>query len=112
MQKIRQTVGANFADVKGIRNLGRKVEGEQKMSEELKPCPFCRGEAMLCVSGSQDDKVWFYIVCGDCGTCSDHVSAKEIAVRIWNTRPEEERLKAENERLKDTNLKLKDQKDE
>jgi hypothetical protein len=37
---------------------------------------------------------------------------EERAIKRWNTRPEEERLKAENERLKDTNLKLKDQKDE
>ena len=65
------------------------------MSEELKRCPFCGGEATLCDYG----KEWFYIVCGDCGVVTDHVSAEEIAVRIWNTRPVEDRLKAENEAL-------------
>ncbi|MBQ7404199.1 MAG: Lar family restriction alleviation protein [Lentisphaeria bacterium] len=69
----------------------------EKNGEELKNCPFCGGEATLC----DDDKKWFYIVCGDCGVVTDHVSAEEIAVRIWNTRPEEDRLKAENERLKE-----------
>lgn len=71
------------------------------MSEELKNCPFCGGEATLCDYVSNDDKKWFYIVCGDCGVVTDHVSAEEIVVRNWNTRPEEDRLKAENERLFD-----------
>lgn len=68
---------------------------QSKDYPHLHNCPFCSGEPTLCESDG-----WFYIVCGDCGTCSDHVSAEEIAVRIWNTRPEEDRLNAENERLK------------
>lgn len=54
------------------------------MSEELKTCPFCGGEATLC-----ENLDYAYVYCRDCGCQTDesHVSAKE-AIAAWNQRAE------------------------
>ena len=54
------------------------------MSEELKPCPLCGGEAHL-----ERGAVLWAVVCG----CASHVfygceQSKERTVRAWNTRAE------------------------
>jgi Lar family restriction alleviation protein len=53
-------------------------------NEELKPCPFCGGEADL----SQEDKpqVWF-VFCKKCGVSTDTSYEESQAVGEWNTRP-------------------------
>lgn len=53
--------------------------------EELKPCPFCKGEDIIIrfVKGA------FYVQCADCTASIPSVSknyTKEQAVEAWNTR--------------------------
>lgn len=56
------------------------------MSEEMKPCPFCGGEAVMC--GYQDEML-HYVKCRDCGACSDGAQlSAETAAAAWNRRAE------------------------
>lgn len=52
------------------------------MSEDLKPCPFCGGEARMYYSGVDNDWV---ATCNHCEIWFDGVS-KEIVDKYWNTR--------------------------
>ena len=71
------------------------------MKEELKPCPFCGGtdlEKMMYL----DLVGWMYWI--ECKSC-DHVRAVSLAdiddaIRKWNTRPAEDKLKQVNECIK------------
>ena len=51
---------------------------------ELKPCPFCGGEAVLC-----ENTDYAYVYCKECGSQTDesHGTAG-AAVAAWNTRAE------------------------
>ena len=56
---------------------------------ELKPCPFCGGEAKLHKKGNK-----FYVECdGDCWTQTSKYSYQEDAIKAWN---DLERRKEEN----------------
>ena len=68
------------------------------MAEELKPCPFCAGTALMFkVDGSQGLK-WGSVVCCDCESAgpmvrtgydtSDKAPWHEGATKEWNTRVE------------------------
>ena len=52
------------------------------MSEELKPCPFCGGDAKIV----EDDLVW--VECTECWAKSgtDSMAGKEMVIYDWNTR--------------------------
>lgn len=51
---------------------------------DLKPCPFCGGEAIML----KDHKaVGIYIACKTCSCCTTTVRTKEDAIIVWNTRP-------------------------
>ena len=50
---------------------------------ELKPCPFCGGEAMHSVCS---DKKFHLIECNSCGVETDHHATKYSAFKYWNTR--------------------------
>lgn len=59
---------------------------------ELKPCPFCGGEAEIKSRyigygsiglGAHD---WFAIACNDCRTISKEYGTKEQAIAAWNNR--------------------------
>ena len=47
---------------------------------ELKPCPFCGGEAVLV--GSK----YFWVCCKECGTESKADGIKKVVINKWNTR--------------------------
>ena len=62
--------------------------------EELKPCPFCGGEANLFSEESIDGGYGHWVICQSCGakalTYYDVLyksKAKEYAVNTWNRRP-------------------------
>lgn len=67
------------------------------MSDELKPCPFCGGEAVLNTESFSGVEVF----CIDCIIGTGTRSSIRDAINMWNTRPAEDALKAENERLKE-----------
>ena len=50
--------------------------------DELKPCPFCGGEAVL---GMDFD--WFYVYCINCQAQIEK-TYKEEAIEAWNRRAE------------------------
>lgn len=58
--------------------------------EELKPCPFCGapGEIMR-------NEYGFWPSCSSCELCQfTGYGTRKEALRLWNTRPEEEKLLA------------------
>jgi hypothetical protein len=66
------------------------------MNIELKPCPFCGGEALLSLREdeslwSHDNAVFAQVECGNCdacgGDCCDDPLGEE-ASHAWNTRPD------------------------
>ena len=63
------------------------------MSEELKPCPFCGGEAIM----KEIDAPWIYIACHNCMKqisfmvqAQDDKETEKLAIKAWNTRVGEE----------------------
>ena len=57
------------------------------MSEKLKSCPFCGGEAML---GGDSDTCW-WVFCQKCNVETLTFSGRQIegAIAVWNNRPGE-----------------------
>lgn len=57
--------------------------------KELKPCPFCGGEAKIatCDWGYSVKEYWVYCSCG-CKTNNCH--SKEEAIEAWNRRVQHE----------------------
>lgn len=60
------------------------------MSEKLKLCPFCGGEAELAIV-----KLWNHVYCKNCHARTTMYTSEELAIDAWNTRAE-----ASNERKK------------
>lgn len=52
------------------------------MSDKLKPCPFCGGEAI--VDGC-DDTLWI-VICKDCNASINYNETKQDAIIAWNSR--------------------------
>ena len=51
---------------------------------ELKPCPFCGGEAEAYVSPAKDG--WNYVFCKKCQTSVDNYDTAAEAIEAWNRR--------------------------
>lgn len=71
---------------------------EQAMSDELKPCPFCGGEAGYGSLGN--DKENWSIWCEYCPMSGFDGGDLDELKRIWNTRPRGDALEAESKKLK------------
>ena len=72
------------------------------MSNELKPCPFCRALEPQKIMFCDDLYGWIYRVqCVNCKAMVESLADMEKAIQQWNTRPAEDALKAEVERLKE-----------
>lgn len=57
------------------------------MSEELKRCPFCGGEAaMEHVSQLWEPKDSYWVVCQHCRMSGKHYDTEQEAIDAWNTR--------------------------
>ncbi len=56
-----------------------------KMTEKLKPCPFCSEKELFIYEGV----LYSYVKCQTCGTegPSKYNEATEKAIKSWNTRP-------------------------
>lgn len=52
---------------------------------ELKPCPFCGGEAQV-VNRFGDIQHLFYVLCDDCAACGSLEKNEAEAADAWNTR--------------------------
>lgn len=52
---------------------------------ELKPCPFCGGEASI---NRPSGRMLFCVVCDDCDANSGYYFTEEDAARAWNSRAE------------------------
>lgn len=62
------------------------------MSKELKPCPFCGGDASLIVKtffGLPEEDV-YTVACNDCNSRSRYSDDRKETVKVWNTRHAEE----------------------
>ena len=62
-------------------------------TNELKPCPFCGGEARVCVDEHIDSHTYYSVECDDesyecAGAMMDEMAygTKEEAIKAWNTR--------------------------
>lgn len=82
------------------------------MSEELKPCPCCGGEAraQFEVYGT-----WVRVFCVECGLSTMSVPTRNFdptpAAKLWNARPIEDALRANIDALLDENAALKEYRD-
>ena len=54
------------------------------MSDKLKPCPFCGGEAII---DGCDDTLWI-VICKECNASIGYKETKEEAIEAWNKRIE------------------------
>ena len=79
--------------------------GKREMTEtELKPCPFCGGLAFI----YSEDGEYYRVVCDNCdGAIERNSDNKKEAVKAWNTRPIENKMKRDVVKLKMTNKLLK-----
>lgn len=55
------------------------------MSETLKPCPFCGGEAFVHMLGNEIAK-GYYIACDECGAKTIVFGYEAEAIEAWNRR--------------------------
>ena len=87
------------------------------MSDNLKPCPFCGGEATL-VEDIYADKLYYYVTCAtnNCDANTGRCDTEDEAITKWNNRrnpwhtgtPTEEgwyllKVKSDDEIIYDTN---------
>lgn len=75
------------------------------MSKELKPCPFCGGEAVAFDGWDSFRIMHTYGVC--CTKCSGKQFKPEYAISHWNRRPLEDEKDREIKRLKEKLNSLK-----
>lgn len=60
------------------------------METELKPCPFCGGEADIGKYG-EDVGITFYFICCTCGAELDrHTVTEKAAIEAWNRRADDD----------------------
>lgn len=65
------------------------------MQNELKPCPFCGGNAFIsadpeAVIDTQGRRWGYTVVCGKCCTTSGLAYTPEMAAEFWNRRADNE----------------------
>lgn len=96
-EKIARTVIMNVTVITvrlGYVNTGDRIwstRGSERMNEELKPCPFCGGEAVVHVENGVK------VICRDCGVSSKYLVdgysqgrpygiSIETVIKMWNRR--------------------------
>ena len=53
---------------------------------ELKPCPFCGGEAELAWTPDEGDDRFYTVLCPACNASIGMLSAEVVAIKCWNRR--------------------------
>lgn len=59
------------------------------MSEELKPCPFCRASLDIKWVKKHSDhigRIGYKVNCYSCETLGPFAFTEEVAIKLWNTR--------------------------
>lgn len=62
--------------------------GEKIIISDLKPCPFCGGQALIYTTGALDSRK-YRVMCGervDCSCLLNAFDTKEEAKNAWNRR--------------------------
>ena len=59
---------------------------ESEKSFDLKPCPFCGGEADFETQLDETGLLWTYAVCQQCFAQTDGCESEEHAAICWNMR--------------------------
>lgn len=70
------------------------------MTDKLRECPFCGGDAMLrnrCMNTQN------YVVCENCGAVSKITETESDAIKAWNNRKPMDRIVEQLERLPNVN---------
>ena len=67
------------------------LQDVDRMTERLKPCPFCGGEAELRQYDVDADNRWWYVACYTCGISMDPLfwnsgQTREETIMKWNRR--------------------------
>lgn len=57
------------------------MDGGKRMSEELKPCPFCGGNNL-----SVEGITFYWVECIDCNASISGHETEEQAIEAWNRR--------------------------
>ena len=68
------------------------------MTEQLKPCPFCGGEAK-CI----EFYGMYHVICCDCYIAGRDTSTRDKAIESWNSRPIEDDLQKELDEAREDN---------
>lgn len=70
--------------------LGNSMNTFNEPNQELKPCPFCGGDAVSSTCTAGDDESGYYALhsvhCRECKSATDDAIGREDAIKIWNTR--------------------------
>jgi Lar family restriction alleviation protein len=103
-------VGCLVLIISARRSTGRHLPGDmlkyaffidlsEVRMEEIKPCPFCGGEAWVCRTG-----ILFYISCKnyECGANYHTKPTRKEAIQAWNQRKADNKYKKMWEHLKAT----------
>lgn len=62
------------------------MERSEDMDKDLKPCPFCGGEANFCYLVSKDNPMEYGVSCASCSASKRWYSSSQTALEVWNTR--------------------------
>ena len=57
------------------------------MTEKLKACPFCGGEAALWTFFDLYES-YYYISCATCGVRTKYIDTEDLCIEAWNRRAE------------------------
>ena len=78
---------------KRISELLTQIDGKEAdvMSEDLKPCPFCGGEAALAIDEFTDNdnscvREIYSVQCCNCIACTKWDASSDNAIAAWNRR--------------------------
>ena len=61
------------------------------MNEQLKPCPFCDGEALLKTYYGSGKEALGFVYCKECGVTTRSYESINAAIEAWNRRAYEQK---------------------